>query len=345
MGGAERRTLELARALEGRYTFHFISLSPSRGTLCGEIERAGGVVHLCASTPRLPVTLWRVLREVRPGAIDSHVHYSSGVFIALAALAGVPLRIAHFRSTNDGNQNTLRRRAYRAAMRGLINIFATHIVGVSEGVLDCAWPGWRADDRCRVLYNGVAAADGADGIRGRPWPADLRVVTVIGSLNPAKNQLFAVQIARELRARDTRTLVVFVGRSVGEYGRSVEAAIRAEPNTTWLGERRDVVDILRWADALLLPSIREGLPGVMLEACSVGLPVVASDVPGAREIALHFPSVLCLSLGEGAATWAEAVLGLPTRTEGRQLSKALFNKSPFTIEACAARFKAIMEGA
>jgi hypothetical protein len=60
---------------------------------------------------------------------------------------------------------------------------------------------------------------------------------------------------------------------------------------------------------------------------------------------LHFPSVLCLSLGEGAATWAEAVLGLPTRTEGRQLSKALFNKSPFTIEACAARFKAIMEGA
>jgi glycosyltransferase involved in cell wall biosynthesis len=57
---------------------------------------------------------------------------------------------------------------------------------------------------------------------------------------------------------------------------------------------------------MILPSVWEGLPCVVLEACAVGTPVLASDLPGTREIARHFPDVHLLSLEEDDDTWAAA---------------------------------------
>lgn len=54
---------------------------------------------------------------------------------------------------------------------------------------------------------------------------------------------------------------------------------------TWVGRRSDVKDILGLADIFVFPSFyREGVPRVLLEAASMGLPLVAADVPGSREV-------------------------------------------------------------
>ena len=55
----------------------------------------------------------------------------------------------------------------------------------------------------------------------------------------------------------------------------------------WLGKRNDVPAILAKANIACLPSYREGLPKFLLEAASSGLPIVASDVEGCREIVKH----------------------------------------------------------
>ena len=52
----------------------------------------------------------------------------------------------------------------------------------------------------------------------------------------------------------------------------------------WLGKRSDVASLLRDADLAVLPSWREGLPKALLEAAACGLAMVATDVPGCREI-------------------------------------------------------------
>jgi glycosyltransferase involved in cell wall biosynthesis len=52
----------------------------------------------------------------------------------------------------------------------------------------------------------------------------------------------------------------------------------------FLGPRRDLTDLLCAADAFILPSRWEGLPGVMLEAMALEAPIVASDLPAVREI-------------------------------------------------------------
>ncbi len=54
---------------------------------------------------------------------------------------------------------------------------------------------------------------------------------------------------------------------------------------TWVGPREDVREILRLADIFVFPSFyREGIPRVLLEAASMGLPLVAADVPGSHDV-------------------------------------------------------------
>ena len=64
-------------------------------------------------------------------------------------------------------------------------------------------------------------------------------------------------------------------------------AWQAEGVVEWWGHRDDMPRTLRAANLIVLPSYREGFPKVLLEAAASGRAVVATDVPGCREIVRH----------------------------------------------------------
>lgn len=55
----------------------------------------------------------------------------------------------------------------------------------------------------------------------------------------------------------------------------------------WWGQRDDMPDVLAQAHLVCLPSYREGLPKVLLEAAACGLPIVSLDTAGCREVVRH----------------------------------------------------------
>lgn len=59
------------------------------------------------------------------------------------------------------------------------------------------------------------------------------------------------------------------------------------PGVRWLGPSDDMPSVYAHADAVVLPSYREGMPRSLLEAAAMGLPAVATDVPGCRHIITH----------------------------------------------------------
>ena len=87
---------------------------------------------------------------------------------------------------------------------------------------------------------------------------------------------------------------------------------------------------------MIFPSLWEGLPGAVLEASAAGLPVLASDLSGIKEIARFFPQVDCVSLGQPDETWSDRALQL-LASHGR-LSRHYgdrelrFSQSPFSID-------------
>jgi|TARA_B110000495_G_C23018951_1_gene604087 glycosyltransferase involved in cell wall biosynthesis len=55
----------------------------------------------------------------------------------------------------------------------------------------------------------------------------------------------------------------------------------------WVGYKKNMIDVFSNAHIVCLPSYREGLPKVLLEAAASARPIVAADVPGCREIVIH----------------------------------------------------------
>lgn len=117
---------------------------------------------------------------------------------------------------------------------------------------------------------------------------DALVVGTVGRLVWEKGyrELFAA--AEGLRSRHPRTAFIVIGPSDPDKRDAVPAAVIARVEASgavrFLGMRRDVRDLLAAMDVFVLPSHREGFPRSAVEAASIGLPLVLTNIRGCREV-------------------------------------------------------------
>ena len=146
--------------------------------------------------------------------------------------------------------------------------------------------------------------NGVDLVRFQPRPAeaatarqslgvgdDQVVAGVVGRLVWEKGFAELFEAARRLRRTRPEVVVVVVGPTdPAKSGSLTQADIdraRAEAGVIFLGERRDVEALYPGFDLFVLPSHREGFPRSAMEAAACGLPIVASDIRGCRQVVDH----------------------------------------------------------
>jgi glycosyltransferase involved in cell wall biosynthesis len=337
-GGAELRTVELAESFAGeRVRSDFVVLTGLEGALDDRARSAGGEVIKCPLNGGFPAAFYRVLQTRRYDVVHSHVHFFSGVILAIARLAGTPRRIAHFRTAvvNDKHDGP-RRRAQLALCRRLIDLAATDILAVGEGAMRGAWSAdWRSDPRCRVVYNGLPS----ERLRAyRSTTGEPHRVTIVNvaSVQPLKNQLRLVGMLRRCIPELPSLRLLLIGREIGDYGQKVRRAAAetgVSDRVEFVGEVGDPAPWIAGSNVMVLPSLWEGLPGAALEACALGVPVLASDLPGSRELARHFPHLTVLDLAEDDEAWAAAVVRLVRGGERSAVEAAVcLENSPFNLD-------------
>ena len=345
-GGAEMRTLELMPLVaEKGVHFDFCAAKTGPGQLDEKIRVLGGHVIVCQLKPRIfrfALNFVKLLRQSDYDIVHSHGHLASGYILWLAHKAGIKGRIAHFRSIGDGKRVTLKRKIYHYVMRRLIDRHATAILAVCRGAMEHGWKRqWQNDPRCRIIYNGLdLSAYEQTPVERKQVRAefDLKENTPllinVGRFHPPKAHDILMAAARKVTSQNPSIHFLLVGD--GELKNAMQATAQEYEivkNVHFAGLRYDVPRLLKAADAFVLSSRREGLPGVVLEAVAANLPIVATDLPGVREIAEHTDLIRMVPC-ENSPALAEEILKTYNEVVHHKIEKQPFPPE-FDLHRCA----------
>ncbi len=289
-GGAERAFVQLALGMSrADWTPSVYCIGP-RGALAEELEREGvpvacygasGVRHL----PRVLRRLTTDLRAFRPAILQTWLYHANLAGRIAGHRAGVPIVVSGIRVAE-------RRSRWRLRFDRWTSGWVNRHVCVSQAVADFSIrEGGLPADRVVVIPNGVDVERFSTappvGPESLGVPPQSPTVLFAGRLDPQKDPLLFVEMAaRVARLRpEARFLIAGDGPLRSAVARQVEMQGLTE-TVRLLGRRADVASLMRSAACLALCSRWEGMPNVVLEAMAAGIPVVATDVEGVRELVL-----------------------------------------------------------
>lgn len=302
LGGAQKNTLMMLEQLpRDRYEVGLVS--GKEGPLVEWADRIPGVRRVALPTLVREVRpvkdliafvrMWRLFRRERPTLVHTHCPKAGILGRWAAKLAGVPTIVHTFHGFGFNDfQRPLVRKFY-VWLEWLTAKITTQQVFVSyENAHRAERLGLTRRGEWIVTRAGIDLeeflAPGPRGAKRAEWGVaeDKLVVGMIASFKPEKAPTDFVDLAARVLENNERVHFVMAGD--GELRESIEARIRhhgIERSITLLGWQpvEDMPSIYRSLDVLVLTSLWEGLPCVFPEAMASGVPIVATDVGGARE--------------------------------------------------------------
>jgi glycosyltransferase involved in cell wall biosynthesis len=294
VGGTETQAVELARRIPGAgysVTLGCLKLEgPLRDRLNGtpvelrEFHPKGGM-----DTPSGLYQLLRLaafLRRERFDVVHTHDLWSNLLGVPAARIAGVPAIV----SSRRGDLSHVgwfqgKRRTWLRRVQNLGSAVLTNSNPVRDSLI--ADDGFAAE-KLRVILNGVDTERfRGPSQRDRLFPGVTgKIVVAVGNMHSdVKGHSWLIAAAPAVVREFPDTQFVFAGDGTERprFERQV-AELGLTRNFTFLGQRRDVPEILASCDIAVLASRSEGMPNAVLEYMAAGLPVVATAVGGNREL-------------------------------------------------------------
>jgi glycosyltransferase involved in cell wall biosynthesis len=282
-GGAQRIIRALHAGLGGAGIESHIL-----GLLAQEDDDLDGARSLGLKTPYRPAAAAGIYRYLRAGVGPAdlvHAHlFPPNFYLSALKLAGaVPCRMI---CTEHSTSNRRRRHPIGKWIDAVTYAGFDRIVAISEGA-GAELAGWKPGlaDKTVVIRNGARLRFDRfteRGSRERP------VIVSIGRLHRIKNYRNALRAVALLDDLDFRYRIAGEGTEAGPL-RELCRELGLESRVEFLGYVPEPSDLLAAGDLFLIPSHWEGFGLAAVEAMNAGLPVVASDVPGLREIVAGEP--------------------------------------------------------
>jgi glycosyltransferase involved in cell wall biosynthesis len=296
----------------------------------------------------------RLMRDHGPYvAVHSQMSLFSGFPLAAAHRLGIPVRIAHSHTTAQEGADSRWRRLYRRHMAALVRKHATHIFGCSSAAVEVllgaeAW----SDPRMGVIPDAVDlesyrhCADEREGFRRQlGLPEEALVLGFVGRLIPLKNLFFVLKVFSTVRTVSAESHLLIAGEGALQLALERRAAsLGLEDRVHFLGLRHDIPAIMSAVDALCLPSRREGLGMVLIEAQAAGTPCLCSEaIPEEADLGLGL--VRRLPIDQGVGPWLEALsVVLKTPRPSWETRQERFAATGYDAASLARRMEAIYLG-
>jgi sugar transferase (PEP-CTERM/EpsH1 system associated) len=282
--------------------------------------------------------LFRLLRRIRPQMVHTR-NIGTLDCVIVATLAGVPIRI-HGEHGWDVTDPDGTRRKYRWLRQVLFRL-VDRVVAVSRDLEQ-----WLVDvvgvrpGKISQIYNGV------DTERFSPVPRNGsgNRTLVVGSVTrfaTIKDPMNLVEAFVRLKREESCLDLLMIGDGpLAEDAKALLEDVAIDSRASLPGYRDDIPSLLREMDVFVLGSSREGISNTILEAMATGLPVIATDTGGNKELVQDQVNGILVPPGDRAAL-ADAIrqyLLTPSRVvEHGQASRSLA-VSHYSIQAMIARY-------
>jgi glycosyltransferase involved in cell wall biosynthesis len=311
IGGIETYLLDFIRESRNRgIESHVLSLFEKQpGSLTDAFRSLGCKTysaHALRARSQLMQTFEKAVHEIDPSVVHSHVGEMSGD--AVRALKKLGHQKVIVQTHDLGGLAPWTQTPYRLMSKNWTIKNADKIIAVTKKAgnkltkgtkrtFEIIPPGidvrdWQKDTHTK------AAIQNELGVRTE------MLLLHVGRFHPTKNQPFLLCVAKGLLETGVGVILVFVGD--GETKPQVQSQadnMGISRSVRFLGARSDVADIMRAADVFLLPSKSEGLPRVLLEAASIGLPFISSRAADLSDV-FENPTVLDINRPE---VWIDAI--------------------------------------
>lgn len=352
--GVSSIVLNLYRNMDlSRVQMDFLVCSKQEGSYEDEIERRGGKVFYTGNflSPRQilgAISASKQFFKEHGNEYDLvHLHSPTIAMFTLryAKQYGIPVRIVHSHSTMMSMSKV--KTAINTYLIGQIKKYANVFFACSTEAAHFLYGKDFCDkhpierihnavDCTRFLYD----PEVAQSVRGALGVTDETVFAHVSNYSPIKNHVFLLDVMERFQSSAERVKFVFVGN--GPTRQSFEDEILGrglQEMCVFIDKTPDVAQYLFAADAVILPSIKEGLPVSLVEAQAAGLPFFTSDTV-TQEVLVEQGQFLPLETN----AWYDSLRAFaPLSVQKRKERSEAFQKSVFNIVNEAERVTALYE--
>lgn len=295
-GGLETFIMNVYRNIDRSIIqFDFLKTSPDEGAYEEEIKDLGGRIYSIQPRRNGILNYRKELNKFfekhkEYKIVHQHVSSLSDInALKIAKKNGVPIRIIHSHSTNEGSRNSL----FKIFHYFLHNVNQKRITTIANDFFACSevaaeWIlGRKLYERknFKIIYNGIETElfkfdkKVRDIVRNEfNVENDEILIGNVGSFHHPKNHEFLIDIFHYLVKVRPKAKLLLVGD--GKLRNHIENKVKTldlDQNVIFTGIRKDVSRILQGMDLFLMPSLYEGFPVSVIEAQCAGLPCLLSD--------------------------------------------------------------------
>lgn len=289
-GGAERFLASLVQNLDREKVDPVVCCLNWKGIWAKELEEKGIKVIALEKKMGLDLRaffkLIKFMKQERFDIVNTQLWESDTMGRAAAILAGIPVIIS-----TAQNVDVWKKWRHRAIDR-VLSFWTDKIISVSEAAREyyhkeVGIP----SSKITVIPNAIDTSKFENtgkidhlydelGVKKENF-----VLTCVGRLTEQKGQVYLLDSVALLKDRYPNIRVLLIGEGENENSlRKLCADLHINTMVHFLGFRNDIAQILKLSDALVLPSIYEGLPLCVLEAMSAAKPAIVTDAGGNREV-------------------------------------------------------------
>lgn len=351
--GAETMVMNLYRNIDlNKFQFDFLYFSNKECDYDTEILQLGGKIYRISTTKvaKRYYEYYKLLKSHKEiDVVHSHMNINNSIYLWVASLAGVKTRISHSHGTEGKYHQSFFRKLYKKNGFGMIKKYATKYIACGKAAGKYLYP-YVNENQIEILPNAIdvdkfvkSRADHRGYIKKMlNLNEDTLILTQIGRLTTVKNHKFSLSLCKYLKEQNVNFHYVVIGD--GELRSELENQAVSENlmnETTFLGIRSDVSELLSGSDCVLMPSFHEGFPVVLVESQAIGVPSVISNNIS-PEVDLGLDLVTFVPLEEDYSIWYDKIKSnIEKKSVKPERIIQIMNQKGFNIEGSAKKLEKI----